>query len=56
MQVLVVIIDDNKGTQTFQLERERETRNYVVFSSGDKSKPLISRTYVAKGFKTEKKS
>ena len=56
MQVLVVVLADDGGSQTFKLERVRETRNYVVFSAGDMGKPLIGKAYVAKGFKATDKS
>ena len=56
MQVLLVVIDDNGDSQTFQLERDKETKNYVKFRAGDMGNPLIYKVYVAKGFKAAKKS
>ena len=56
MQVLVVVLTDDGGSQTFKLKKFKETRNYVVFRAGDMGEPLISRAYVKRGFKAANKS
>ena len=56
MQVLIVVIDNDGDSQTFQLEKTGESRNYIRFRAGDMGKPLISKIWVAKGFKAAKKS
>ena len=56
MQVLVVVIDNDGDSQTFQLEKTGESRNYVKFFAGAMGKPLIGKVWVAKSFKAEKKS
>ena len=55
MQVLVVVIDDNGNSQTFQLEKYGESRRYVKVRAGGMGDPLIGKAWVAKDFKAEKK-
>ena len=56
MQVLVVVIDDNGKSETLQLERVKETRNYIRFEAGDMGRPIIGKAWVAKSLQTTKKS
>jgi len=56
MQVLVVVVDDNGKSETLQLERDRETKNYVKYKAGDMGKPIIGSAYVAKSLQTTEKS
>jgi len=51
MQVLIVVVDDNGRSETFQLERVGVTPNYVKFKAGDMGTPLIYKVWVAKSFK-----
>lgn len=62
MRVLVVVIDDNENSQTFQLEKVKEAPNFIRFEAREKDNPLTgrppiySKTHVIKGFKAANKS
>jgi len=56
MQVLVVVVDDNGKSETLQLEKVKETRNYVRFEAGGMGNPIIGKAWVAKSLQTIKKN